>query len=128
MGLAIISFMTIDPYLQWSHAAPGQKPGAFILVAAINNVDAVAGDHVMGRGARVFGNESEEAFPSQVFRDDNLEPAFRMPPKSFYNHVQPSPLGGQQFAKRKSVNRHHYHRRGFARLSDLGLIDAVDIS
>jgi hypothetical protein len=26
------------------------------------------------------------------------------------------------------VNRHHYHRRAFARLSDLSLIDAADIS
>jgi Putative MetA-pathway of phenol degradation len=26
------------------------------------------------------------------------------------------------------VNRHHYHRRAFARLSDLGLIDAADFS
>ena len=52
--------------LQWSHAAPGQEPHAFILVAAINNVNAVARDRVMECGAGVFGNESEESFPSGV--------------------------------------------------------------
>jgi hypothetical protein len=47
--------------LQWSHAAPGQEPHAFVLVAAVNNVNAIACDRVMECGAGVFGNESEES-------------------------------------------------------------------
>ena len=52
--------------LQWPHAAPGQEPHAFVLVAAVNNVDAIACDRVVECGAGVFGNESEESFPPGV--------------------------------------------------------------
>src|SRR4029453_5458613 len=52
--------------LQWSHAAPGQEPHAFVFVAAINNVDAVARDRVTKCGAGIFGNESEESFAPWV--------------------------------------------------------------
>src|SRR5436305_7330118 len=52
--------------LQWPHAAPGQEPHAFILIAAVKNVDAVACDRVMECGAGVFGNESEESFAPWV--------------------------------------------------------------
>ena len=52
--------------LQWSHAAPWQEPHAFVFVAAVNNVDPVAGDRVMKCGAGVFGNESEESFPPWI--------------------------------------------------------------
>ena len=54
------------PRLQWPHAASGQEPHAFIFIAAVNNVDAVAGDSVMERGARILSNESEERFPPWV--------------------------------------------------------------
>jgi hypothetical protein len=37
--------------LQWPHVAAGQEPHAFVFVAAINNVDAVARDRVMECGA-----------------------------------------------------------------------------
>ena len=53
--------------LQWSHAAPGQEPHAFVFVAAVNNIDPVAGDRVMEGGASVLGNESEESFAPWVF-------------------------------------------------------------
>src|SRR5438874_6830967 len=52
--------------LQWPHAAPGQEPHAFVLIAAVKNVDAVARDRVMKCGAGVFGNESEESFAPWV--------------------------------------------------------------
>src|SRR5438094_10467058 len=52
--------------LQWPHAAPGQEPHAFVLVAAVHNVDAVAGDCVMECSARVLGDESEEGFPPWI--------------------------------------------------------------
>ena len=52
--------------LQWSHAAPGQKPHAFVFVTAINNVDAVARDGVTKCGAGIFGNESEESLAPWV--------------------------------------------------------------
>jgi len=54
------------PRLQWPHAASGQEPHAFIFIATVNNVDAVAGDRVMKCGAGIFGNESEEGFPPWV--------------------------------------------------------------
>src|SRR5438132_13848083 len=52
--------------LQWPHAASGQEPHAFVFVAAVNNVDAVARDRVMECGAGIFGNESDEGFPPRV--------------------------------------------------------------
>src|SRR5438093_1566737 len=33
--------------LQWPHAASGQEPHAFVFVAAVNNIDAVARDRVI---------------------------------------------------------------------------------
>src|SRR5206468_9575530 len=52
--------------LQWTHAASGQEPHAFIFVAAVNNIDAVARDGVMECGASVFGNESEKCIAPWV--------------------------------------------------------------
>jgi hypothetical protein len=52
--------------LQWSYAAPGQEPHSLVLIAAVKNIDAVAGDRVMKCGAGVFGNESEESFAPWV--------------------------------------------------------------
>ena len=52
--------------LQWPHAAPRHEPHAFVFVAAVNNIDAVARDRVMKCGAGVFGNESEESFPPGI--------------------------------------------------------------
>jgi hypothetical protein len=52
--------------LQWPHAAPWQEPHAFVLVTAINNVDAVARDRVMKCRASVLGNESEESLAPWV--------------------------------------------------------------
>src|SRR5881296_4069456 len=52
--------------LQWPHAASGQEPHAFVFVAAVNNIDAVARDRVMECGAGVLSNESEESFPPRV--------------------------------------------------------------
>ena len=52
--------------LQWSHAAPGQEPHSLVLIAAVKNIHAVAGDRVMKCGAGVFGNESEESFAPWV--------------------------------------------------------------
>ena len=52
--------------LQWSHAAPGQEPHAFVLVTTINNVDAVARDRVTKCSAGIFGNESKESLAPWV--------------------------------------------------------------
>src|SRR5439155_17842923 len=52
--------------LQWPDAASGQEPDAFVFVAAVNNIDAVARDGVMKCGAGVFGNESEESLPPRI--------------------------------------------------------------
>src|SRR4026207_2385153 len=47
--------------LQWPHAAPWQEPHAFVLVTAINNVDAVTRDRVMECGACIFCDEPKES-------------------------------------------------------------------
>src|SRR6266516_1766196 len=52
--------------LQWPYAASGQEPHPFVFVAAVNNIDAVARDRVMERGAGIFGNESKESFAPWV--------------------------------------------------------------
>ena len=52
--------------LQWPFAGPGHEPHAFVFVAAVNDVDAVARYCVMESGARVFGDESEESFPPWI--------------------------------------------------------------
>src|SRR5438876_6118839 len=52
--------------LQWSHAAARQKPHALILIAAVNNVDAVAHDCVMKSGAGILSNEGEELLPPRI--------------------------------------------------------------
>ena len=52
--------------LQWSHAAPGQEPHPFILVAAINNIYAIAGDRVMECRPGILGDESEEGLPPWI--------------------------------------------------------------
>jgi len=52
--------------LQWPHAAPWQKPHAFVFVTAINNVNPVARDRVTKCGASVVGYESEESLAPWV--------------------------------------------------------------
>src|SRR4051794_25381747 len=49
LGWAVSSMLCPDHFahhlaaggLQWSHAAPGQEPHAFVLVAAVHNVNAI---------------------------------------------------------------------------------------
>src|SRR2546429_8456674 len=55
--------------LQWPHAASRQEPHAFVFVAAVNNIDTVAGDGGMECGAGIFGNESEERLAPGVIRE-----------------------------------------------------------
>src|SRR5437762_14342724 len=52
--------------LQWPLAGAGQEPHPFIIVAAVNDMDAVACHCVMERGASVFGDESEESLPPRI--------------------------------------------------------------
>ena len=52
--------------LQWPLPGSGQKPHAFILAAAVNNIDAVARDRVMEGGAGVLSDESEERLPPRM--------------------------------------------------------------
>jgi hypothetical protein len=52
--------------LQWPLASAGQEPHAFIIAAAVKDMDAVACHCVMERGARVFGDESEERLPPRI--------------------------------------------------------------
>src|SRR6266581_6697211 len=52
--------------LQWSHAAPREKPHDFILIPAVNNVDAVAHNCVMKSGAGILRNEAEEFLPPWI--------------------------------------------------------------
>jgi|GraSoiStandDraft_27_1057306.scaffolds.fasta_scaffold39244_2 hypothetical protein len=47
--------------LQWPLASAGQEPHAFIIAAAVKDMDSVACHCVMERGARVFGDKSEES-------------------------------------------------------------------
>src|SRR5205814_476281 len=51
--------------LQWSHAAPREEPHALILIAAVNDVDAVAHNCVMKSGAGILSNEAEELFAAR---------------------------------------------------------------
>ena len=51
-----------------AHADPRQEPHAFVLIAAVKNVDAIAGDRVMKCRALVLGNESEESFAAMGHR------------------------------------------------------------
>src|SRR5436190_22416373 len=61
--------------LQLPHAAPGQEPHSLVLIAAVKNVDAVAGDRVVKCGAGVFRNESEESFaPWVIGETEQLSP------------------------------------------------------
>src|SRR5438874_12334075 len=61
--------------LQWPHAAAGQEPHPFILVAAINNIHAVAGDRVLECRAGFLGNESEESFSAWIIcQTEHLSP------------------------------------------------------
>src|SRR4051812_43934990 len=52
--------------LQWSHAAPGQEPHAFVFVAAVHNVDAIAHDRVIKSGAGILCDEAEELRPPWI--------------------------------------------------------------
>ena len=52
--------------LQWPLPGSGQKPHAFVLAAAVKNIDAVARDRVMERRAGVFSDESEERLPPRM--------------------------------------------------------------
>src|SRR5204863_7161594 len=61
--------------LQLPHAAPGQEPHSLVLIAAVKNVDAVAGDRVVKCGAGVFRDESEESFaPWVIGETEQLSP------------------------------------------------------
>ena len=48
--------------LQRPHATPGQEPHALILVAAVHDVDTVAHDRVMVRGARFSATLASHSF------------------------------------------------------------------
>ena len=52
--------------LQWSHAASWQEPHAFVLIAAVDNIDAIARDGMMERGPGVFGDEFEKSLPPRI--------------------------------------------------------------
>src|SRR6476660_5934000 len=52
--------------LQWSHAAPWEEPHALILIAAVNDVDAVTHHRVMKSGAGILSNEAEELLPPRI--------------------------------------------------------------
>ena len=52
--------------LQWSHAAPREEPHALILIAAVNDVDAVAHNCVMKSGAGILSNEAEELLAPRI--------------------------------------------------------------
>jgi hypothetical protein len=52
--------------LQWSHAAAREEPHALILIAAVNNVDAVAHNCVMKSGAGILSDEPKERFPPGI--------------------------------------------------------------
>src|SRR5436309_14777051 len=54
--------------LQWPHAASGQEPHAFVFVAAVNNLDAVARDGGVECGASAFGNASEKCIAPRSIR------------------------------------------------------------
>ena len=59
--------------LQWPFARTRQEPHALVLIAAVNDMDAVARGRVMECGAGVLGNESEESFPPWIISvDENL--------------------------------------------------------
>jgi hypothetical protein len=52
--------------LQGSEPAPREKPYAFVFVAAVNNVDAVAHNCVVKSGAGILSNEGEELLPPWI--------------------------------------------------------------
>jgi hypothetical protein len=52
--------------LQGALASAGQEPHAFVFVAAVNDMDAVVCHCVVERGARIFGDESEESVPPGI--------------------------------------------------------------
>src|SRR5438552_1867711 len=52
--------------LQRPHPGARQEPHAFVLIAAVKNVDAVARDRVMKCGSGVLGDESEECLPPWI--------------------------------------------------------------
>ena len=52
--------------LQWPFARARQEPHAFVFVAAVNDMDAVVRHCVVERGARIFGDESEESVPPGI--------------------------------------------------------------
>jgi hypothetical protein len=53
---------------QWSEAAPREEPYAFVLVAAVNDVDAVAHDCVVESGAGILSHELEERLTPRIIR------------------------------------------------------------
>ena len=52
--------------LQGALASAGQEPHTFVFVAAVNDMDAVVCHCVVERGARIFGDESEESVPPGI--------------------------------------------------------------
>jgi hypothetical protein len=54
--------------LQWSEAAPREEPYAFIFVAAVNNIDAIAHHGVVKCGTRILCNEPEERLTPGIIR------------------------------------------------------------
>jgi hypothetical protein len=74
-GSGVISTAADDDFLhdfpacslQWSQAAPRQEPDAFLLLVAIDNIDAVGRQRVMECCAGVLGYEFEKSFSPRVF-------------------------------------------------------------
>jgi hypothetical protein len=54
--------------LQWSHATPRKEPHAFVLIAAVNDINAVAHHSVMKSRPGILSDESEELFPPRIIR------------------------------------------------------------
>src|SRR5204863_5463342 len=54
--------------LQWSEAAPREKPYAFIFVAAVNKIDTIAHHGVVECGAGILGNDPEKRLSPRIIR------------------------------------------------------------
>ena len=52
--------------LQGALTNAGQEPHTFVFVAAVNDMDAVVCHCAVERGARIFGDESEESVPPGI--------------------------------------------------------------
>ncbi len=59
--------------LQWAHAAAREEPHALVLIATVNNVDAVAHNCVVERGAGILSDEPKECFaPGDPWRNERF--------------------------------------------------------